>query len=61
MCYIENYDGGVTTGNMYFNAYCYADDIVLSSATASGLQNLIICADNYNNKHGLRFNPSKTK
>ena len=20
-----------------------------------------ICADNYNNKHGLRFNPSKAK
>ena len=58
---LENCDGGATIGNVHFNVFCYADDIVLSSTTASGLQNLIAVADNYIDKHGLRFNPSKTK
>ena len=34
---------------------------MLASTTASGLQSLIDCADNYITRHGLRFNPSKTK
>ena len=36
---LENCDGGATIGNVHFNVFCYADDIVLSSTTASGLQN----------------------
>ena len=35
---LENCDGGATVGNVNFNVFCYADDIILSSTTAFGLQ-----------------------
>ena len=34
---------------------------LLQSTTASDLQNLINCTDNYITGLGLKFNPSKTK
>ena len=37
----------------------YADDILLTSLTATGLQNMINVADNYITGHDLRFNSSK--
>ena len=54
-------DGGISIGSMKFNVFCYVDDILIASTTASGLQNLINCADNYITEHGLKFNSSKTK
>ena len=58
---LSNMDGGVSIGNDKYNVFCYADDILLASTTASGLQNMIDHADTYVNNHGLRFNPGKTK
>jgi len=40
---------------------CYADDLMLTSLTLSGLQHLIEVADKYITNHGLRFNPLKTE
>ena len=46
---------------MKLDVFCYADDILLSSTTVRVLQGLIKPAVDYVNRHGLRFNPSKTK
>ena len=52
--------GGLTIGYNKFNVFCYADDLLIASATVPGLQNLIDKANAYVMKHGLRFNPLKT-
>ena len=52
--------GGVTIDKQRFNVLCFADDVLLVSVTASGLQNLIIVAQQYVSEHGLGFNPEKT-
>ena len=52
--------GGIRIGGAKFNAFGYADDALLSSVTATGLQALITCAVNYVSKYGLSFNPVKT-
>ena len=56
-----NYEkcGIIIAGNHY-NVHCYADDILLSSTTPTGLQRLTDVAVNYITKHGLKINPSKT-
>ena len=51
---------GITINRTNYNVFCYADDILLCSTTASGLQHLISVATDYIVKHGLNFNPSKT-
>ena len=51
---------GITIGNNHYNCYCYADDLLLSSLTVTGLQKLIDKARNYVSDHGLQFNPEKT-
>ena len=43
-----------------YNAFCYADGILLCSTTITGLQNLINISVDYVVKFGLRFNPIKT-
>ena len=43
-----------------FDVLCYADDVLLVSVTASGLQNLINVAQQYVSEYGLGFNPEKT-
>ena len=45
---------------IFFNAICYADDILLCSVTSTGLQKLIDDADFNIKQHGLQFNSSKT-
>ncbi|KAK2145226.1 hypothetical protein LSH36_694g01070 [Paralvinella palmiformis] len=40
---------------------CYADDLLLCSLSVPVLQTLIEDANDYITRHGLRFNPSKTK
>ena len=52
---------GITINNKHFNAFCYADDVLLTSLTPNGLQRLIHYANVYISGHGLRFNPLKTK
>ena len=42
---------GISISNESYNAFCYADDLILTSLTVTGLQSLI---------DGLNFNPSKT-
>ena len=41
--------------------FCYADDLLLCSLTATGLQNMINIANRYIYNFGLSFNPSKTE
>ena len=40
--------------------FCYADDLILTSLTVTGLQSLIDVSRDYITPHGLNFNPSKT-
>ena len=51
---------GVNISGVRLNTICYADDILLCSASVSGLQKLINIATEYIISHGLRFNPVKT-
>ena len=51
---------GIIIENKKYNVFCYADDILLSSATITGLQTLIDVSVNFIENHGLRFNPIKT-
>jgi len=51
---------GIRIGDATYNICCYADDVLLSSLTISGLQRLIDAANTYIVQHGLSFNPKKT-
>ena len=53
-------NSGIRIGADRYNAFCYADDILLTSVTVTGLQRLICIANEYITGHGLRFNPKKT-
>ena len=53
--------GGICINGLSFNVFCYADDLLVTSLTATGLQNLIHVANEYIISHGLRFNPAKTE
>ncbi len=57
---LNNTKRGITINNANYNVFCYADDIMLTSLTNTGLQYLIDIANTYITSHGLRFNPSKT-
>jgi hypothetical protein len=57
---LQNSKNGVTIGSKHYNCYCYADDILLTSLTVSGLQKLLDIASVYIDNHGLSFNPDKT-
>ena len=58
---IDKMNCGVNVFGKNFNIYCYADDILLSSTTVTGLQTLIDVAVNNITKSGLCFNPVKTE
>ncbi len=51
---------GICIDGRNYNVFCYADDIMLTSLTSTGLQVLIDTANRYITEHGLRFNPNKT-
>ena len=51
---------GICIDGQTYNAFCYADDVLLASTTPSGLQSLIDRAAELISNQGLRFNPSKT-
>ena len=51
---------GIIADKGNYNVFCYANDILLSSTTPSGLQKLFDKAVDYITMHSLRFNPAKT-
>lgn len=51
---------GIQVNGKSYNTFCYADDILVTSLTSSGLQKLITTANEIITSQGLRFNPSKT-
>ena len=51
---------GIIIGGHSYNAFCYADDVLIASTTPTGLQRLIDKASHMISSYGLRFNPSKT-
>ena len=51
---------GVRIGKDRYNVCCYADDLLLTSLTVSGLQKLIDCANEYVIRHGISFNANKS-
>ena len=53
-------DNGVTIKVTHYNVYSYADDILFSSTSITGLQKLIDKASSYIQKNGLQFNHLKT-
>ena len=57
---ISNSNRGILIDETSYNIFCYADDVLLASTTASGLQDLINIAVRYLKQHGLRFNPEKS-
>ena len=52
---LASHEGGITIDGVRFNVFVYADDILLASTTASGLQNLIDSAVSYVLQHGLHL------
>ena len=58
---ISNTTGGIHILGKPYNIFVYADDILLTSLTVTGLQKLIEVSNNYIIDHGLSFNPTKTK
>ena len=57
---IQSSGVGVTIESSHFNCICYADDLLLCSATVSGLQHLMDVSNSYIKDHGLTFNPEKS-
>ena len=57
---LSNVSGGMRIGCNSFNVFCYADDLLLTSSTVTGLQSLIDFANQYVTSHGLSFNASKS-
>lgn len=54
-------DVGIKIGKESYNVYAYADDVLLSATTVTGLQVLIDKAVRNITKNGLSFNPEKTE
>ena len=52
--------GGISIHNDSFNVFCYADVLILTSLSVTGLQELIDTASYYIIAHGLNFNATKT-
>ena len=57
---LSNCAGGIQINNESYNVFCYADDLILTSLSVTGLQTLINTASRYIVSHGLNFNPTKT-
>ena len=52
--------GGIRINGLSYNVFCYADDLLLTSTTVTGLQRLINHANMYISSHGLSFNAGKS-
>ena len=57
---LSNCAGGILINNESYNVFCYADDLILTSLSVTGLQTLINTASKYIVSHGLNFKPTKT-
>ena len=57
---LSNCTGGITIHNKSYNVFCYADNLIISSLSVSGLQDMINAAKSYIVEHGLNFNPTNT-
>ena len=57
---LSNCACGIQINNESYNVFCYADDLILTSLSVTGLQTLINTASRYIVSHGLNFNPTKT-
>ena len=55
-----NSESGIIINNRKYNVFCYADDLLLTTTTVTGLQSLIDQAVSYVSDRGLNFNPAKT-
>ena len=53
--------GCIVINNISFNVFCYADDLMLTSLTVTGLQKIIDLANRYITDHVLKFNHNKTE
>ena len=53
--------GGILVNNdtRHLFVFCYADDLILTSLSVNGLQELIDTDNSYTTEHGLKFNPTK--
>jgi len=57
---LNNSNCGISINNRQYNAFIYADDVLVTSSTPSGLQTLLNIAAEEITKLGLQFNPNKT-
>ena len=51
---LSNTSGGICIDRLSFNVFCYADDLLVTRLTVSGLQNLIYVANRYIIMYGTR-------
>ncbi len=58
---ISEMTGGIKIVKTSYNIFVYADDLLLTSTTVTGLQRMINYVNNYIVEHGLSFNATKTK
>lgn len=58
---LSNLNSGLKINTVSYNVFAYADDLLLLSSTATGLQRLIDHANSYICQNGLGFNANKTK
>ena len=58
---LNNTTGGIKINRQSYNVFAYADDLLLTSTTVSGLQRLINNANEYITENGLSFNATKTE
>ena len=57
---LSSQDCGISISMESYNVFCYADDLILTSLTVTGLHSLIDISRDYITSHDLNFNPSKT-
>lgn len=57
---LNKIDCGIKACGVSFNVFCYADDVLLTSLTITGLQKLINAANEFIRSYGMSFNASKT-
>ena len=46
---------GICIGSKNYSVFCYADDIMLTSLTSTGLQRLITAANKHTSSHGQQW------
>ena len=52
---------GTKIDSTTYNVFCYADDLLVTSATITGLHKPLDYAEQFITSHDLRFNPIKTQ